>query len=314
MAPHESAAAPTVTDFSTANEYSGGQTAIVVNASAGSPLARSAADQIRERLPDAEVIEVDEGTEIGAALEKAAAAEIIGVCGGDGTVNAAAGLARDHDKPLLVLPGGTLNHFAHAIGLDTIDKALAAATDGCAVAVDVGTIADRVFLNVASFGVYTDLVDVRERLERRLGKWPAMAVALAWVLRRATPTEAEIDGTRRRLWMMFIGNCRYHPHGFAPSWRERLDDGQLDVRIVDADSPWSRDPSRPRSSHRPPRPLRVYEEQVVQRLEVRSLDGPLRVAADGEVFDRARTLHRHQGPGASLSPRCRRSRSPSTRT
>lgn len=34
--------------------------------------------------------------------------------------------------------------------------------------------------------------------------------------------------------MLFIGNGRYQPHGFAPSWRPRLDDGILDVRVVDA--------------------------------------------------------------------------------
>ena len=38
-------------------------------------------------------------------------------------------------------------------------------------------------MNTASFGSYVDLVDTRQRLEKRLGKWGAMVVALTRVLR-----------------------------------------------------------------------------------------------------------------------------------
>ena len=102
VAPHESAEARTVACLGARHEYKGGRTAIVVNANAGSPLAGNAADRIRESLPDAEVIVVEDASELDAALERAAEAEIMGVCGGDGTVNAAAGVARDRAKPLLV--------------------------------------------------------------------------------------------------------------------------------------------------------------------------------------------------------------------
>ena len=82
-----------------------------------------------------------------------------------------------------------------------------------------------------------DLVRTRERLEKRIGKWPAAAVALVKVLRSCPPLALEVDGLTRRAWMVFFGNCRYHPSGFAPSWRGRLDDQLLDVRLVDADVP-----------------------------------------------------------------------------
>ena len=47
------------------------------------------------------------------SLFEQAAAEFValGACGGDGTVAAAATVAIAHGKPLLVLPGGTYNHF-----------------------------------------------------------------------------------------------------------------------------------------------------------------------------------------------------------
>lgn len=67
-----------------------------------------------------------------------------------------------------------------------------------------------------------------------------MAVSLVRVLRRAEPVEIAVDGHPRRLWLGFVGNGHYRPSGFAPTWRERLDDGRLDLRLVDAELPLAR--------------------------------------------------------------------------
>ena len=84
---------------------------------------------------------------------------------------------------------------------------------------------------------------------------------------------------------IFIGNCRYHPSGFAPSWRERLDDGQLDIRIVDGSRRWSR--ARLFLSVMTGRLARcgAYEQRYARSMTVRSLEGHLRLARDGETFD-----------------------------
>ncbi len=260
--------------------------AIVVNADAGPALSRDPADVLREMLPDATVTEVEEGTELVPVLEAAVRdARALGVAGGDGTVNAGAAAVIDHGKPLMVVPAGTLNHLARDLGLLNVDDAIAAVEKGETIAMDVGEIDGRVFVNTASVGSYVALVDAREQLEERLGKWPAMLVALVRVVRRDAPVTVELNGRRRRLWMIFVGNCQYHPAGFAPSWRERLDDGQLDVRVLDAARRFARlrlvlaivTGTLPRS--------RVYESFRTDRFTVRSLDGPLRLARDGETFD-----------------------------
>ena len=150
---------------------------------------------------------------------------------------------------------------------------------------DRAVIDGHTFVNTASIGSYVDLVDAREKLEDRIGKWPAVVVALVGVLRGARPIELELDGERRKVWMVFIGNCRYHPSGFAPSWRERLDDGQLDIRIIDGTRPWSR--ARLLLSVVTGRLARcgAYEQRYVRSIEVKSLEGRLRLARDGETFD-----------------------------
>lgn len=262
---------------------------IVVNPGAGSGAVGPTvpvAEVLRAGLPEAEIVELADGDDLVEALTRLAAdgRGVIGVAGGDGSINAAAGVALEHKLPLVLVPAGTLNHLARDLGLERVDDAIEAVRSGQATEIDVGWIAGRPFLNTASFGSYVDLVDAREVLEDRIGKWAAMTVALAGVLRRGTPVEVELDGKRRSLWLVFVGNCRYLPEGMAPTWRERLDDGQIDIRVVDASHPFCRTRLVLAAVTGTLRRSRVFETWQATSLHVRSADGPLRLARDGETF------------------------------
>ncbi|AOR31139.1 phosphoesterase [Streptomyces fodineus] len=199
------------------------------------------ADRIRGllgALPKAEIVECAP-EDVGDELAKAAArARVLGVCGGDGTVNAAARLALRHGLPLAVLPGGTLNHFAYDLGVED-ERALARAVrHGEAVRVDAvryrtGGGGEGLFLNTLSLGVYPELVRERERWSHRIGGWPAGLLGALRVLRADRhPLEVELGGRRRPLWLLFVGNGVYHRMGLAPGRRTDLADGLLDVRAV----------------------------------------------------------------------------------
>jgi diacylglycerol kinase family enzyme len=87
-------------------------------------------------------------------------ADLLGVAGGDGTQALVAGIAAEHDIPLLVISAGTRNHFALDLGLDREDpsRCLDALGDGVELRVDLGVIGDRPFVNNASFGAYAAVV------------------------------------------------------------------------------------------------------------------------------------------------------------
>lgn len=234
---------------------------VVVNASA-----EPDADAVRKALPEANVVALGEDDDLRKVLRaKGSRAAALGVCGGDGSVNAAAEVAYDTGRPLLVVPGGTLNHLARDLGLGSVEDAVGAVEDGTTAEIDVAEIDGRPFLNTASFGSYAALVDARERHEDDLGKWPALGLALWHVLRHEQPVEVEIDGVRRRVWAIFVGNCRYEPGGLAPAYRPSLRDGLLDVRVLHAGR-------------------RVWDRWFAQEVHVRA-DEPLRLARDGETFD-----------------------------
>ena len=244
-------------------------------------------DELRELLPQAKIEEVEivEGDELRKALDVASEhASALGISGGDGSINTAAQVALDHGKALAVFPTGTLNHMAGALGIEHIDETVQALKQGQAIGIDVATIDNHVFVNTASFGAYVELVDMREKLEHRLGKWPAVFVALIKMLLRSKPVAVEIEGKRMKVWMAFIGNCKYSPSGFAPSWRKRLDDGQIDFRYVDGSAPLARLRLTVAVLTGRLASCKVYEQLLVNELRITSLDGPLRLARDGETF------------------------------
>ncbi|MDH6566748.1 diacylglycerol kinase family enzyme/membrane-associated phospholipid phosphatase [Streptomyces sp. SAI-117] len=192
---------------------------------------------LHDGLPLAEIVEC-EPSDVRAELEKAAArATVLGVCGGDGTVNAAAETALRHGVPLAVLPGGTLNHFAYDLGVEGARDLTRAVQQGEAVRVDAGRFTsdghEGVFVNGCSLGVYPELVRERERWSGRIGGWPAGVLGALRVLRADRhPLEAEFGGRSRPLWLLFVGNGTYHRMGLTPGRRTDLADGLFDVRVV----------------------------------------------------------------------------------
>lgn len=257
---------------------------IVVNPSSGPSWTQAPTEDLRKGLPGADIHELTEDDDL-EDLFRHDELIAIGAAGGDGTLSAVAAIAADRDLPFVAVPAGTLNHLARDLGLKTTDDAIEAVRAGTFCRMDLAMAGDRSFVNTLTFGGYSQVVDERERLEGRLGKWPALLIALVRELPKMEPLCVEIDGEEKRVWLAWIGNGRYKPTGFGPAWREDLDDGLLDVRIVNGVRKYSRtrftfDVLTGRLSRCP-----VYEERQAQSVRIKSLEGPLRLAADGETFD-----------------------------
>ena len=176
----------------------------------------------------------------------------LGVWGGDGTVGAAAAAAVEHSLPLLVLPGGTLNHFARDAGTGSLKEAVAAASRGEAALADLGIVtaerglagsperAQLTMLNTSSVGLYPNFVRRREQLQPALGKPLAGVVAMFRTFAAGTPTTLTVDGRRHKVWIAYVGRGRFYPRDHAPLFRPVMDDGVLDVRMITADESFAR--------------------------------------------------------------------------
>jgi undecaprenyl-diphosphatase len=211
--------------------------------------------------------------------------DILGVAGGDGSITAAAGIALESERPLLVLPGGTLNHLARDLRIEQPADAIDALLAGEAVGIDVATIDGRPFLNNAGLGAYPRMLAESDRLQGRVGRWPGQLAAFVKTLIGAEPLVIEIDGAPRSLWMGVVGNCRHAPAGLVPSWRPRLDDGRLDVRLLVAERRWSRTRALLAALTGRLPTSKTYEGSLVGEVRIDSSYDRMRLAQDGEHFD-----------------------------
>jgi len=270
---------------------------VVGNPAAGPALGPDPLGELAEQLPAAQVVEIGEGDDLTAVLRAhTATARALGVAGGDGSVNAAAAVAHDTARPLVVVPAGTLNHLARDLGIGGVADVAGAVESGERMTVDLATVDGRPFCNVACMGVYPRLVDERARLRRRVGEWPAMLLAVVQALRGRSPLRLEMDGEQRSAWLVFVGNCRYEGSGVAPAWRRRLADGLFDVRIVDAEPRWARARLLLAVATGTLERSRVYRRSLQREVRIRSLTGPLRVTRDGEPFDCAAAFTIEKAP------------------
>jgi len=211
---------------------------IIVNSQGGSFVEDETEASLRDALEaagvDGDITLAAGGDEIfGKARDSSA--DILGAAGGDGTINAVASVALERNKPLAVVPLGTLNHFAKDIGVQTeLAEAAAAISLGYLKSVDVGEVNGQIFLNNSSIGLYPSIVHERQQKERLgHGKWPAFIWAAFSVLRRYPflDVRLNVEGKeiKSRTPFVFVGNNEYNMESFEIGGRARLDRGQLSI-------------------------------------------------------------------------------------
>lgn len=258
---------------------------VVVNPASGSGTGARVSHHVRTELPNAEIVELGADDDPLQVLRDAAArAEVLAVGGGDGTVAAAASVAAEAGLPLAVFPAGTFNHFARDIGCDTVANTVDAIRRGDVAYVDLVCLNEsQMVVNTASIGAYPAFVQQREKLEKRIGKPLAGMYAMLHTLRNDQPVRIRYDNKTLQTSLFFIGNSLYLPTGFAPSRRTRMDDGLLDVRILETGRRLAR--TRVLTAlilgqlERSP----LYHEMQVPEFRFSAVDGPTVVAHDGEV-------------------------------
>jgi diacylglycerol kinase family enzyme len=170
-----------------------------------------------------------------AAVEAGAALVI--AAGGDGTVRACAEVLTGGHVPLAIVPAGSANLTARALGIPgRLEPALAVAFSGRSRPIDVGSADGVVFVAMAGIGLDAAVVGAAHGLAKRLTGWPAYAVAATGqlLLRPVTFTIRLDDGEplTRRARCVTVGNSGALPGGFAIMPDARPDDGRLDVVVL----------------------------------------------------------------------------------
>lgn len=158
--------------------------------------------------------------------------EAVFAFGGDGTVREVAAGLLGTGIPLGILPGGTVNLLAMALGLPR-DPAAAAAVLAAAPArpMDVGLAGASPFLMMVSAGLDASvLAAVDPRLKLRFGQGAFVAQGLVeWWRYGYPPLEVVADGERLEATFAAVSNIPYYAGAFHLAPGARLDDRRLDL-------------------------------------------------------------------------------------
>jgi len=163
--------------------------------------------------------------------------------GGDGLVHLALNAALEHDLPIGVVPAGTGNDFARAVGVhaSTLDAAVstivAAMRHGDLPRVDLGQIdGGPAFGCVLSIG-FDATVNARANRFTRLRGRARYPIAMLVELRRFSPLDCliTVDGVQRRhrAMLIAIGNGSSYGGGMRICPSATVADEALDVTVVD---------------------------------------------------------------------------------
>jgi diacylglycerol kinase family enzyme len=227
---------------------------IIANTKSGAATGNEAATEVcealRERGCDAEVWPVTTAADLQRRLRAAreAAPDVIAICGGDGSVNAAAEALANSGIILGIVPQGTFNYVARRYKLPDEPEAIAALlATGTAIDIGAGCVNDHRFLNNCSIGLYTDVIEARERHTARWGRMRIVAVISALMTALRPPARLRMRvfdavGTTRfegRASLVFVGvNPLQFERAGLPALAQTVAKGALGAVLVRAVSPW----------------------------------------------------------------------------
>jgi diacylglycerol kinase family enzyme len=221
------------------------------------------------------------------------------VCGGDGTVNEAAGPLIGTGVVLGIVPSGSGDGLARGLGLRRpVEAALATAIGQPARPIDVGYLGARHFLNVAGIGFDAAVADVFNRRSKR-GHAGYLRDSLlgVWLFRSRT-YQVEVDGERfdGPRFLIAFANCREYGNGIVLAPDADPSDGRLDMVMVAGGSPvrqfW-------RARRLRWRPLAPAEGVRRGRITSASITGEhLQCHVDGQPFEVRGRLEVRITPGA----------------
>jgi diacylglycerol kinase family enzyme len=211
--------------------------------------------------------------------------------GGDGTVNTVAGLCQEHGVVFGVIPLGTFNYFAREMGIPvTIKESVAIIAKGDRRKCSAGMIEKHLFLNNASFGLYSKLIRRREEASSSFGRWRIVAaITAAYTLFHRQKLFAIIvtdaAGTRKsyRTSMVFVGNNTLQLENLGLNAANCTRQNKLAMIIMKKNTRWETARFLIRGIMRNLRQESKLEELCSESFDV-EMDRPsLNVVIDGEI-------------------------------
>jgi diacylglycerol kinase (ATP) len=286
-------------------------TVVIINPVAG-PARRGTPDE-RIRLAEAALATSGMHAEIvltesaGHAYELARravaqSAELVIAWGGDGTINEVGRAVAGSDTALGIVPAGSGNGLARELGIPFLPHdALAHALRTPVRRIDSGEVGGRLFFNVAGIGLDSHVAERVSRKHHAHGGLRRYVLASAREILTYDSVEYTIqtdtDLFRRTALLVAVANSRQYGYGAKIAPQARLDDGELDLVVIEdrgVVGNLSRLPSLMWGSLHRQRGVTIRR---VKEVTVTAA-APMRFHLDGEIIDGGATICARVLPGA----------------
>jgi YegS/Rv2252/BmrU family lipid kinase len=234
-----------------------------------------------------------------AAAAASRGARFVVAWGGDGTVNEVASALAFSPTALAVVPAGSGNGLARSLRVARHPRrALLEACAAAPRAVDVGELGGRLFVNIAGVGFDAHVAACFDRRTSGWRGWSGYAQVTLRELLRYKAGTYRVDGRAPcRALMIAVANAAQYGNGAVIAPHARVDDGRLDLVLVEESSriatllavPWLFSGAVGR--------VPGVSMQQVERTAIES-DHPMAFHVDGEPVRGGTRLEARVHPGA----------------
>lgn len=242
-------------------------------------------------------------------------AKLIIACGGDGTISEVANgiIDSNNEAELAILPGGTGSDFRRTLSMPAnIAAAARAIRDGRTRKIDTGRVTfvngqgereTRYFINVASFGMSTDVLHRTSSGEatkwipaftpRKLTSKLSYAAATVQTTLTSSPVEVNVQldeqpERRLRIAEFCVANARYYGGGMKIAPDAKVEDGLFDIVTIGDASSFRILANAPRLYFGAHMSMNEVTHALAKQVVARPVkkDELVRVELDGEVVGR----------------------------
>lgn len=214
---------------------------------AGLPERLRAAVELPGRQDTCEIVNTQKAGHAGelalAFAQRYGSEAVVVACGGDGTAHEVASALRGTEAAMTILPLGTGNDFARAVlSSQSVDQLLTRINRPVIRPIDLIQVNERTCLNVTSFGFDTRVQRLMMNINRKfrwlgLFSYPIAIVigllgsrkfSMRYRLAGSGQPEKQVDYI-----LAALCNGRYYGGGFNPAPAAEVDDGRIDLILVD---------------------------------------------------------------------------------
>ncbi|MBZ2175682.1 diacylglycerol kinase family lipid kinase [Schnuerera sp. xch1] len=178
-----------------------------------------------------------EATEIARSNLNRGYTKIVAV-GGDGTINEVAVSLIGSDKVTLgIIPSGTGNDLARTLDIpNDPKKSIDIIIKGKVKKIDVGTINNKIFLNISSIGFDSEIAKNTEKVKKKIKSSFAYIIGffISYINLKDVDVKLKIDevSLNKKIFMAVVGNGKYYGGGRKILPMANIEDGFFDVCVV----------------------------------------------------------------------------------